>query len=47
MTDRGNEDQVAKAKKLIQAAVIGLVIVVSSYAISILVIKVLTDATQK
>jgi len=38
MTDRGNEDQVKKAKSLITAAVIGLIIVVSAYAISYLVI---------
>ncbi len=47
MTDRGNEDQVAKAKKLIQAAVIGLIIVVAAYSISWFVINVLTQSTLK
>lgn len=34
MTARGNEQQVEKAKELIYAAVIGLVIVLSAYAIT-------------
>jgi hypothetical protein len=34
MTDRGNEQQVKRAQNLISAAVIGLIIVLSSYAIS-------------
>jgi len=34
MTDRGNEAQVKKAQKLIEAAVIGIIIVVSAYAIT-------------
>jgi hypothetical protein len=34
MTARGNQDSVTKAKGILEAAVIGLVIVVSSYAIS-------------
>jgi len=34
MTDRGNEDQVKKAKDLIQAAIIGLIIVLLAYAIT-------------
>ena len=44
MTDRGNEDQVTKAKKLITAAIIGVVIVVSAYAISIYVVGKLTES---
>ena len=44
MTDRGNEDQVKKAKNLITAAIIGVVIVVSAYAISIYVVGKLTDS---
>lgn len=43
MTDRGNEDQVKKSKGLISAAVIGLIIVLSAYAISFFVV----DALQK
>jgi uncharacterized iron-regulated membrane protein len=41
MIDRGNQDKVKKARELIQAAVIGLIIVVSAYAISYFVINVL------
>ncbi len=37
MTARGEEDQIDKARKIIIAAVIGLVIVVSAYAITVLV----------
>jgi hypothetical protein len=44
MTDRGNSDQIEKAKKLLTAAVIGIIIVVSAYAISWFVLKKLTDA---
>jgi cbb3-type cytochrome oxidase subunit 3 len=51
MTDRGNSDNIEKAKKLITAAVIGLIIVMAAYAISFLVIKqiggtTLTDDTS-
>lgn len=42
MTARGNEQQAEKAKNLISAAVIGLVIVVSAYAISIFVMNKLS-----
>lgn len=41
MTDRGNEEQVKRARNLISAAIIGLIIVVSSYAISIFVFETL------
>lgn len=37
MTDRGNEEQVEKAKGIIRAAIIGIVIVMSAYAITVLV----------
>lgn len=47
MTARGNEEDVAKAKKIITASIIGLIIVVSAYAISYLVIFTLGDATLK
>ena len=39
MVARGNEQEVEKAMNTIQRAVIGLIIVVSAYAISILVLK--------
>jgi hypothetical protein len=38
MTAQGNETQVEKAKNLITAAIIGLIIVFSAYAISVFVI---------
>ena len=41
MTDRGNTEQVEKAKKLITAAIIGLIIVVAAYAISIYVVEII------
>jgi hypothetical protein len=37
MTARGAEDQIEKSKSIISAAVIGLVLVMSAYAISVLV----------
>ncbi len=40
MTDRGNEEQVLKARKIITGAIIGLIIVLSSYAITFFVIKI-------
>ena len=42
MTAGGKEDRVSKAKDLIQAAVIGLIIVVSAYAISFFVVSKIT-----
>ncbi len=45
MTARGNEDQVVKAKNLIIAAIIGLIIILASYAISYFVIDALTENT--
>lgn len=39
MTDRGNEDQVKKAKDLIASAIIGLLVIISAYAISYFVIS--------
>jgi amino acid transporter len=43
MMAQGNDEQVEKAKNLITAAIIGLVIVISAYAISYFVIKGLSD----
>lgn len=34
MTARGEEDQVAKAKKIITAAVLGLIVIIAAYAIT-------------
>jgi hypothetical protein len=45
MTDRGSEQEVNKAKKIIQYAVIGLIIVLSAYAISYFVLSSLTKST--
>lgn len=45
MTAKGNEQQVEKAKNLITAAIIGVIIVLSSYAISVFIIKLTGDAT--
>ncbi len=45
MTSGGNEDKVKKAKALIFQGIIGLVIVLSSYAIASFVITSITTAT--
>ncbi len=45
MNDRGNEEEVEKAKKIITAAVIGLVLVFASYAISYFIINSLQNNT--
>lgn len=45
MTAAGNEDQVGKARKVLTAATIGLIIVFSAYAISYFVIEALTEGT--
>lgn len=45
MTAGGNEDKVAEARKLIMAGVIGLIIVLASYAIAMFVIDQLLTAT--
>jgi hypothetical protein len=42
MSDQGNEDQVAKAKKIISAAIVGVIIIISSYAISWFIISALS-----
>ena len=47
MTDRGNEDQVKKAKNLIQAAVIGVIIIVAAYTISYYILERLGTQTLK
>ena len=45
MTAGGNDDRVGQAKKWIFSGVIGLIIILSAYALSTWVIKVLVDAT--
>ena len=45
MTAGGNEDDVATAKKTLTAAVIGLIIIMSAYAISTFVISSLYKST--
>ena len=45
MTAGGNEERVGKAKKLLIAAVIGLVIILAAWGISIYAINILGGAT--
>lgn len=45
MTARGDEGQVTKAKDLITAAVLGLIVVVSAYAISVFVVSRFSEGT--
>jgi cbb3-type cytochrome oxidase subunit 3 len=47
MTAKGNDQQVDKAKNLITAAIIGLVIVVAAYAISYFVTQYLSSKSLK
>ena len=46
MTAGGNEEKVGEAKKLISAGVIGLVIIITSYAIANFVLTSLLEATS-
>jgi len=45
MMARGNEEQVTKAKELIQAAIIGLIIIVAAYAVSFFIFSRITRQT--
>ena len=45
MTARGNEEQVTKAKELIRAAIIGLIIIVAAYAIAFFIFSYLGRET--
>lgn len=47
MTAMGNDDAVGDAKKIIASGVIGLVIILSSYALSTFVINSLLSATNE
>jgi len=46
MTSQGSEDAVGEAKKIIIAGIIGLVIILTAYAIATFVINGLIDATR-
>jgi len=46
MTDRGNSSQVEKAKGLISAAIIGLIIVLGAYAITYFVVNTIEQQTM-
>jgi Type IV secretion system pilin len=46
MTAQGNEEKIKKAKSVITSAVVGLVLVFSSYAIANVVIQALSSATS-
>jgi len=45
MTARGNEQEVEDAKKLLTAAVIGLIIILAAYLISAFVVQVVSEKT--
>ena len=45
MTAAGNDENISKAKKILSAALIGLVIILISYAITVYIFDVLFDAT--
>ena len=45
MTARGNEEQVTKAKGVITASLIGIIVVLGAYAISYFVISILAEGT--
>lgn len=45
MTARGNESEVAKAKKIITAGIIGLIVVFGAYAISYFVVNFFSESS--
>ena len=45
MTAAGNEDQVAKAKKLLTAGIIGIVIILAAWGLALFVLDALLNAT--
>lgn len=47
MTAGGNEEKVGEAKKMLTAGIIGLIIIISAYAIADFVITTLYEATAK
>lgn len=46
MTSMGNEIKIQKAKKTLENAIIGVIIILSSYAISSFVLRTLSEATR-
>lgn len=46
MTAGGNDDQVAEARKIIVAGIVGLAVILSSYAIANFVLEQLIEATE-
>jgi hypothetical protein len=46
MTSQGNEEQVDSAKKQIVSAIIGLIIILSAYGITVFVTKAIINATK-
>ena len=46
MNSRGNEEEVKKAKSQLKAAIIGMIIVIASYAISEFIIRFTEDAIE-
>lgn len=46
LTARGNEDQVTSAKKYIQNAVIGIIIIVSAFSLTYYLTEVVFEATR-
>lgn len=45
MTSTGNEEQISKAKKIMVSSIIGVVIILAAYIITVFVIDSLLDAT--
>ncbi len=45
MTAAGNEDQIAKAKKLLTAGIIGIVIILAAWGLALFVLDALLNAT--
>jgi len=46
MTSGGNEDQIGKAKKLMGAGIVGLIIIILAYAIANFIINAITQVVQ-
>lgn len=46
MTSSGNEDQIDSAKKQIVSAIIGLIIILSAYGITLFIVKAIANATN-
>lgn len=46
MTSGGNEEKIYRARSILQNAIVGLIIVMASYAITRFIVQVLVGATQ-